>query len=173
MQDGLSGHGPASGRLAALHSYWLTKRAGEAVPLRGAIDPTEIPNLLPHIMLIDVEQPDQAPPRFRFRLTGTGLVDVFGQDPTGRYLDEPGWCRDADALLVPLRQAVALAAPVASAGRLAWDNGASVDIEWLFLPLGAGGAAVTIILAGADFSSPSLQYPAGEPRIELTTAAEG
>ena len=41
--------------------------------------------LLPSIALLDVVGD---PPRFRFRLFGTGLVAAYGQDLTGKFADE-------------------------------------------------------------------------------------
>ena len=71
--------------LARLYNYWDDKRAGRAMPTRNDIDPMEIRSLLPHIALIDVEE---NPQRYRYRLVGTGLITVLGQELTGKYLDQ-------------------------------------------------------------------------------------
>jgi hypothetical protein len=54
------------------------------MPRRADLDPTEIPKLLPDVMLVDV------PPsgRYRYRLIGTGNAQAHGVNATGRYLDE-------------------------------------------------------------------------------------
>ncbi|MGH7001394.1 MAG: PAS domain-containing protein, partial [Stellaceae bacterium] len=53
---------------------------------RSDIDPTEVPRkLLPHLQIIDVID---AGARFRYRLVGTALVEAFGSEYTGKYLDE-------------------------------------------------------------------------------------
>ncbi|MEI6559075.1 MAG: PAS domain-containing protein [Rhodospirillaceae bacterium] len=164
MEDWIRPDDLASGRLISLRDYWRARRGTRPWPLRSDIDPVDIPALLPGVMLIDVET---EPQRFRFRLVGTRMVEVFGQDPTGKYLDQPWHRRETASLLAPLRRTVASAGPAAVCGIVAWDNGASVDIEWLFLPLGNASGRVSMILAGADFFSQRLQYPEGEPRIEL------
>jgi hypothetical protein len=72
-------------KLAGLLAYWQQKRAGRAMPARADIEPTELKALLPHIFMVDVEY---APLRLRYRLIGSALVDVLGQDLKGKYLDE-------------------------------------------------------------------------------------
>jgi hypothetical protein len=167
MGDWITGEALTSSQLARLHRYWLQQTRHGALPQRRDIDPADIPDLLPTLLLMDVDSTHQ---RFRFRLVGTRMAEVFGQDPTGKRLEHDGSNRDTPTLLPPLHRVVATAQPVACIGRLAWDNGAAVDSEWLFLPLGSGDPEVTMILAGADFFSATLQYPQGEPQIDLRPA---
>jgi len=60
--------------------YWDGKRAGRRMPARRDIEPTEILDLLPYVVLIDVER---APLDFRYRLVGTAVASRFGRDHTG------------------------------------------------------------------------------------------
>ncbi|MCR9222140.1 MAG: PAS domain-containing protein [Alphaproteobacteria bacterium] len=70
-------------RLADLYVYWAAKRpAAGGRPPRGAIDPVDIPKILPFLMLVEIHGPE----RFFFRLVGTNVAQ--GIDPTGRYLAE-------------------------------------------------------------------------------------
>ena len=71
-------------RLRQAHDYWRRKAAGRAMPRRADIDPTEIPKLLPDVMLVDV-LPQR---RYRYRLIGTENTQAHGINATGRYLDE-------------------------------------------------------------------------------------
>lgn len=70
--------------LTDLWCYWRGKRATRAMPKRRDIDPMEIPAVLPYVLL--VERSDGQ--RFRFRLAGTAVVDAYGMELTGRYVDE-------------------------------------------------------------------------------------
>ncbi|NJM91687.1 MAG: PAS domain-containing protein, partial [Rhodospirillaceae bacterium] len=45
-----------SPRVAALHRYWQSKCRDGSLPLRAAIDPTEIPRLLPYLVLAEIER---------------------------------------------------------------------------------------------------------------------
>jgi hypothetical protein len=79
--------GITSPRIRRLIAYWNSKRHGGALPRREDIDPGEIRDLLPNIVLVDIEQPF----RVRYRLVGTRVADFNRIDFTGRYLDELHW----------------------------------------------------------------------------------
>ncbi|WP_374371402.1 PAS domain-containing protein [Dongia sp.] len=76
-----------SPRIRGLLTYWQKKCAGRAMPAREDIDPSEIRDLLPNIVMVDIEQPF----RVRYRLVGTRVADFNRIDFTGRYLDELRW----------------------------------------------------------------------------------
>lgn len=67
--------------LAALHGYWVAKCCGRAMPRRSDIDPSDIPSLLPHVLIAEIHRPL----RFRLRLVGTAICRRWGEDPTGRW----------------------------------------------------------------------------------------
>lgn len=71
--------------LRLLYDYWDGKRDGRRMPARSDLDPLDIPRLLKHILLVDVEHD---PIRFFVRVYGTGIVDLRGIDLTGKYLYE-------------------------------------------------------------------------------------
>ncbi|HEY1384903.1 MAG TPA: PAS domain-containing protein [Dongiaceae bacterium] len=73
-----------SQRIHKLNAYWLTKAQGK-VPSRSDIDPVDVRELLPNLMMIDVVGD---PARFRYRLVGTRVVQYTGFDFTGRCIDE-------------------------------------------------------------------------------------
>jgi hypothetical protein len=65
--------------------HWRRLKGDRPVPLRDALDPGDIKELLPSIMLVDLEQ---EPLRVRYRLVGTEVVTWSKLDFTGLYLDE-------------------------------------------------------------------------------------
>lgn len=69
----------------AIARYWESIRPARGLPGRQHFDPVAIPKLLANIRLVDVIG---RPPRFRIRLTGTRLTEIFGASDTGRWLDE-------------------------------------------------------------------------------------
>ncbi len=71
-------------RIAAAYHYWLGKSAERRIPRRADIEPTEIPKLLQHIMLVEALSEG----RYRYRLIGTGNTAAHGFSATGRCLDE-------------------------------------------------------------------------------------
>ena len=60
--------------------YWQRKRGERLVPSRSDIEPLDLISALPRIMLADV-LPD--PLGFRYRLSGTGIASVHGEELTG------------------------------------------------------------------------------------------
>ena len=62
-------------------AYWRSLHRRGQLPTRADIDPAQIRTLLPCLALLDAQTPDGTP---RYRLAGTGVVELFGQEPTGR-----------------------------------------------------------------------------------------
>jgi hypothetical protein len=74
--------------LRQILDYWKSKRRGRRMPARGDIDPLEIPGKLwPRLSLLDIVR-ENGLTRFRYRRVGSHFVETFGQDPTGRFIDE-------------------------------------------------------------------------------------
>ena len=71
----------------ALYDYWRARQRSGRLPARADIDPADLRHLLPRLALIDVlrEGHDLA---FRYRLTGTEIVNRAGRDPTGKRFEE-------------------------------------------------------------------------------------
>ncbi|TQV79755.1 PAS domain-containing protein [Denitrobaculum tricleocarpae] len=64
-------------------SYWRSLANPGDFPTRNAIDPLSIPELLPYILLLDVENQD-----FRFRLVGEAVNARYGGQIKGQSLTE-------------------------------------------------------------------------------------
>jgi len=69
--------------LGPAHEYWRSKCGARAMPRRRDIDPTEIPHLLPNILIVEI-----IGTRIRYRLVGTAIVKAYGEELTGKYIDE-------------------------------------------------------------------------------------
>ena len=143
-----------SPRIHRLHGYWQHQRdkRGGQLPRRGDIAPDQIRDLLPNIMIVDVERD---PMRFRYRLVGTRVVEYNGVEFTGRYLGEIGWPEERDLIdgytfVVSSRKAFF--------GLLDWGlvTGAVGRCEFARLPLSEDGEVVTQILAMEDYDFPQL-----------------
>ncbi len=62
--------------------YWKSKKGTRIAPARTDIDPVDIPRILPRVMLADVETNAAGQIDFSYRLSGTGIRNVHGYDPT-------------------------------------------------------------------------------------------
>lgn len=73
--------------LSELYDYWSALRTTDAAPLRSALEPTDIPHLLPYVILAECYDAGRV---IKFRLTGSDIAFAPGSDLTGRYLHERG-----------------------------------------------------------------------------------
>ena len=83
--------------LTKLYCYWCEKAGRRLYPPRHDLDPTDIPSLLPHVMLVEVT--DEG--RYRYRLAGTRVVSTVGMELAGRYVDDvhvDHYCDDVVAI---------------------------------------------------------------------------
>lgn len=149
-----------SPRIHRLHGYWQKRQRdrGGQLPHRSDIAPDEIRDLLPNLMIVDVEH---NPLRFRYRLVGTRVVEYNGIEFTGRYLGEIGWPEEQD-LFDSYADVVANRQPFF--GSFAWElvSGAIGRCEFARLPLSEDNQIVSQILAMEDYDFPQLDaLPSG------------
>jgi hypothetical protein len=135
-----------SPRLIELYQYWLDKRGDRIAPSRAALQPEEITHLLPQIFLIDVVD---GPRRFRFRLVGTAIVEVFGDDPTGRFVDELELNLPKEEMLEQYLGALRERCPLWRRWRYTKPDGRLLEYERLILPLSSHGNSIDMLLCGA------------------------
>lgn len=134
--------------LLAAYEYWDGKRQGRVMPSRADLDPRDIPRLLPSIILIDVQKPDN---RLKVRLAGTLVVEVYGSDYTGRYLDEIYFGVQRDKVLEDYNRPVVTREPYCTDHRFHNVNDIVYDTERIILPLSDDGESVAMLLAVLSF----------------------
>jgi hypothetical protein len=119
--------------LGALYRYWNRRRGHRRMPDRRDIDPLELgPALLPHLGLMDIVEGGA---RVRYRLLGTAIVDRFGSDPTGKFMDEVMTGSYSDYIHGLYRELVRARAPVFSESVFRWDAEGFLRTRRLYLPL--------------------------------------
>jgi hypothetical protein len=130
--------------------YWTSKRRGRRMPSRADIDPLEIPGKLwPRLSLLDVVR-DNGAARFRYRRVGSHFVETFGQDPTGRFIDETLTTRGRyrQYVISLYHDLIAARKPIYSENMF-WINGMPQShklTKRLILPLSSDDLEVDIIL---------------------------
>jgi hypothetical protein len=136
-------------KLLALFEYWDRKRAGEAMPDRGAIDPVEIdPELLPHLLLYEGVQPGS---RAKYRMVGTEIALQFGRDPTGKFLDEVLSGSYLDYIVSLLHDVCLHSTAVYSESGFRWNEGGFQRTRCILLPLSWRGDSPGLVLSGQIF----------------------
>lgn len=131
--------------LRQLYAYWAGKRGARTWPARADILPSEIPAILPFVVLADVLEKGQ---HFRMRLVGTDVA--FGIDPTGQLLHEAVPEGPYRAHVTALFQRGA-AGPGALYSRTRYDYADVAGprtIARIFMPLAADGEAIDMMLVG-------------------------
>jgi hypothetical protein len=140
-----------SQKVEQFHRYWHGKCTGGSLPSRAAIEPTEIPRLLPYLVIAEIEP---EPMRVRYRLVGTAAVESNGSDFTNRYLDECNF--SVEPLLTGCyRRLIATRAPVFAYYewfKRDWRSrqGAVGACETGFFPLSSDGKTVDLTVSLAD-----------------------
>ncbi|MDJ0949777.1 MAG: PAS domain-containing protein [Alphaproteobacteria bacterium] len=133
-------------KVAELYGYWSLMRNGRAMPARDDIDPVAISGLLPDVFLVDVER---NPMRFRFRLVGTEIVARYGEEITGRALDELDLGGKTADIARKYRGIVERQAPSYGVQEIRKRDGRWLRYERLLLPLSRNGIDVDMALGGA------------------------
>jgi hypothetical protein len=118
------------------------------MPARADIDPADIPHLLPHILMYNVDGPG----RYTVRLVGEAVQSFVGKNTTGRPAGSI-MPQCAAAIMIQILDAVvAERAPKFRAGKAHWHKEKDHrNYEACFLPLSPDGAAVNIILGASVF----------------------
>jgi hypothetical protein len=147
--------------LDALYAHWQKRRGARKAPSRSDIDPVDIPYLLPHIYLVDIERGDHL--SFRIRLMGTHLVQVFGKDYTRRLLREVDLDDHTQIILAEYKTVAETMAPICNKHKFVNHSGRPFDYDRLLLPLSSDGEMVSHLLGGMTFRlpipSPELRQP--------------
>ncbi len=131
---------------AELLDYWLEKCASDHVPTRAALDPVEIPRLLPYVNLYDVIWNGGGEPHFRFRLVGTNNVDLYGRDATGRSFEDAYKGETLNEQIQVFSEVAKAWTPILDRRRLPIEGRDFINYERLLLPLSSDGETVDMII---------------------------
>jgi hypothetical protein len=133
-----------------LYDYWVAKSRDGALPWRSDVSPVHFPKLLPYISLIEVERQSG---RFKVRLAGTRLRDIYDRETTGLYLDEIDWGDKHDYWMASYAHLVKDEKPAQGTIRGPRIQKEHLVQYWLRLPLSFGESGVGLILCYDAFLS--------------------
>lgn len=125
-----------------LYDYWLARAAGRPMPERSDISPGHFPRLLPFISLVEVD----GTARYRVRLAGTRLREIFDCETTGLFLDEMDWGDKRDYWLAAYHRIAAEGKPAQGVVRGPRTQKEHLVQFWLKLPLAVAPQRVGMIL---------------------------
>jgi hypothetical protein len=154
-----------SERVATFYAHWLNLAADD-LPPRAAIDPVEMPALLPNLMLIAL-QDHAASFRVYYRLVGTAVAKFSGLDFTGSYLDALDFdiCTTED-LLRAYREIRVARRPGLGVALARLEDDQIMDVEYLICPLRplAANGPITQCIAIEDYM-PSSNYDSARNKL--------
>lgn len=105
----------------------------------------ELGRVLPHVLLFDVAG---EPARYRIRVAGTWVVDFYGEEITGRAVDELRFGAEMPFILDKFHEARRAAEPTYAQHRFWLGRRRFLSYERLLLPLASDGRRVDMILGG-------------------------
>ena len=129
-----------------LFDYWEARGGEGAMPHPRDIDPIDIPQHLPYVLLVDIEHPG---PRFIYRLVGTREVDTRGQDPTGKPVETHFFGPSREEVLACYHYVHERGSFLFDRSTYLSTEGRPSQEETLFLPLSDDGVQVSQVMVYA------------------------
>ncbi|WP_119303288.1 PAS domain-containing protein [Dongia deserti] len=145
----LERHEITSELIAGLEDQWNGLRGDRPMPRRDEIDPVELVPWLPYLSIVELHY---EPFRVRYRIVGTEVARIVGEDFSRRWLEETGWGEASVALNRLLYERVAESrAPSFGLSVIEWQGQADHVFQWALFPVGTG-EMVTHCLSLDDLS---------------------
>jgi hypothetical protein len=126
-----------------LLKYWTDLRGGDVLPAWAQVDAEEIARAADCAVIFDVVR-NGAGPRFHIRFQGARIVEAYGADCSGKFLDEVQHPSTRDTTLAIYRHAAETGRPLYTIAVIRDAQGLPVEHERLMLPFGRDGAVTTI-----------------------------
>ena len=130
-------------------AYWLSKRGDRLMPARADLDPSEIPNLLPHTVLMDVAR---SPLDFRYRLIGTTVEYHLAHSLAGQWMSAIPYQRPGSVIWSTLEGIVNDRRPVTSRIPYIGPHKDYKTAEDMIMPLAADGETVDMLFVTVAYS---------------------
>jgi len=146
-------------RIRALNDYWRSKCNDVVPPPRSAIEPMEMRSLLPYLLLAELTDD---PFRIAYRLVGTAVVRLHGEDFTGRSHDAVASLADS-GIEESYRQVLSSKAPVFGRTALYAGDQSWISFDYALFPLSDNGKTVNKCLA-IECIAPAQDADAVPPR---------
>ena len=139
---------PTGSPVRSLHDYWQSIAPGPGLlPGRQHLDPLDIgPRVMPWVFLMDVIRTDGAPLDYRYRLVGTGNVQLVGRDATGELASAVFDRVDAPFVLDTFDLTVENAAPTCWIATVPNDVVGMVTIHRGLFPMARDGRTVDMLM---------------------------
>lgn len=136
------------------YRYWEQSAPPGILPGRQHFDPLDIPDLMPWVIMFNVNR-KQAAIRFQFRLVGTGVVERYGRDMTGKFFEEAYRDETLERQIKTYTEVAVTANPSSTRQKVPVADKEFVDYERLILPMASDGQTVDLLIALMAFDNSS------------------
>ncbi|HEY7688671.1 MAG TPA: PAS domain-containing protein [Dongiaceae bacterium] len=130
---------PKIGRVDRLYGYWQSRCQGRAVPLRRDIEPQDIKDLLPYLIIAELHQD---PLRVRYRLGGAAVNEAMGYNIAGHWLHEMDVAGGHEAWIGFYRRMAETQRPVFGRSVGTLSNVIMFSCNFALLPVSQNGEAI-------------------------------
>lgn len=130
------------------YEYWASKRPEGGPPSRADIEPTEMPALLPHVILLDVKP---EPRDYRYRLIGTLITKHLSRDWTGTWMSEIEHQRKPSTIWTNCDRVIDTRMPFHAHTPYVGPHQNFLAAEDVILPLRADDGTINMLLVFADY----------------------
>lgn len=168
ITDRLLGPGEVTSEMIQRMGAYLARKRGErAMASRADIDPAEIREFLPFMVLVDIHVD---PLRVYYRLVGTRIAEFYGEF-TGTWMHDRQ-ISDAYRQIAEniYRTLIETKAPVYGITEMRTRSDSMVSYEWGYFPLSNDGVTVT---GGLEIESPDRRVVGVAPALADTFVRRG
>lgn len=138
-------------RVIALYDYWVERCAGRPMPRRADIDPVDMPEHLPGLLLIDVEGVSaRGLGIYRYRVVGTREVANRKFDPTGQFVEEGYFAKSKNDALHSYESVRLQRTAIYEKLSFLSEDGIPINEDSVMLPLSENGTDVSQILVYSE-----------------------
>ena len=132
----------ARGHVSDALAYWDRLRGARRMPSRTELDPLDIPDLLPYVMLVDVLR---EPLDFRFRLLGSGHDRIVACNYKGMRFSELPHLRRGNPVWEEYERVATEAVPLRSFVPYIGSDPGVRSVEHCLMPFSTDGETVDMI----------------------------
>lgn len=146
-----------SGIIHRMAAYLAQKRGERLIAAREDIDPAELRDILPHIVLVDIQTD---PLSVYYRLVGTRIAEFYGEFSRSWMHNRPisdAYKRVAENIYGRL---IETKAPIFGVTEMRTRFDSVVSYEWGYFPLSSNGETVT---GGLEIESPERRVVGVQP----------
>lgn len=133
-------------RFRRFADYLAARAPSGKLPSRKDIDPAQLVDLLPWMLLVDVVRQPRGDPRYRVRLMGTEVVAIQGADGTGKFADEILTGADGAEVIRRYGEILETHAPQYFKSVVAIPGREHIPYERVAFPLAADGEHVDMLV---------------------------